>query len=182
MIMLKEWSAVETALKSGEQTVLLRKGGILETASGFMVESDRFLIYPTWEHQAKENVRKPFWHHLDMEKPASGYNRISVLVEVLAQADISSEDTVQKLEPFHIWSRPYIASRRNWQPKRPLKAIFLRAYEIKPFTIPIQNSYAGCRSWLELDTDTISSACEPAMSQESSDELLQEFKMCCGHA
>ena len=175
MMMLKEWSAVERALGAGQQTVLLRKGGILETASGFKVESKRFLIYPTWEHQARDNIRKSFWHHLDnVEKPASGYNRISLLVEVLDQADVASEETVHNLEPFHIWSRSYMASRRNWQPKRPLKAVFLRTYKIKPFTIPIQDSYAGCRSWLELDTEAIPDG--PVLEQKTSDKMLKEFQ------
>ena len=32
---LKEWATVVKALEQGKQTVILRKGGILETASGF---------------------------------------------------------------------------------------------------------------------------------------------------
>ena len=31
---LKEWATVVRALEQGKQTVILRKGGILETASG----------------------------------------------------------------------------------------------------------------------------------------------------
>lgn len=174
-MMLKEWATVEKALDAGEQTVLLRKGGILETASGFEVEAKRFLIYPTWEHQTKENIRKPFRYHLDdVSRPEPGYNRISHLVEVLAQADVSSEDTVCKLEPFHIWSRSYISSRRNWQPERPLKAIFLRAHRIKPFVIPIDSSYAGCRSWLEMDAEPTSDGA--VLSQDTSDRMLKEFQ------
>ncbi|MGI0041714.1 MAG: DUF1802 family protein, partial [Nitrosopumilaceae archaeon] len=48
---LKEWATVVKALENGNQTVLLRKGGILETDSGFNVESKKFLLYPTFEHQ-----------------------------------------------------------------------------------------------------------------------------------
>ena len=36
---LKEWATVVKALEQGKQTVILRKGGILETASGFNIES-----------------------------------------------------------------------------------------------------------------------------------------------
>ncbi len=39
---LKEWATVVKALESGNQTVLLRKGGILETSSGFKLESKSF--------------------------------------------------------------------------------------------------------------------------------------------
>ena len=46
---LKEWATVVKALELGKQTVILRKGGILETASGFNIESKEFLLFPTWE-------------------------------------------------------------------------------------------------------------------------------------
>ena len=38
---LKEWATVVKALEQGKQTVILRKGGILETASGFNIESKK---------------------------------------------------------------------------------------------------------------------------------------------
>jgi len=38
---LKEWASVVKALENGDQTVILRKGGILETASGFKLESKK---------------------------------------------------------------------------------------------------------------------------------------------
>jgi len=41
---LKEWATVVKALENGDQTVILRKGGILETASGFKIESKKFLL------------------------------------------------------------------------------------------------------------------------------------------
>ena len=41
---LKEWATVVKALEYGKQTVILRKGGILETASGFRVESKIFTL------------------------------------------------------------------------------------------------------------------------------------------
>ena len=54
---LKEWATVVKALENGKQTVILRKGGILETASGFNVESKKFFLFPTWEHQEKIFVK-----------------------------------------------------------------------------------------------------------------------------
>ena len=41
---LKEWATVIKALESGKQTVLLRKGGILEIASGFKIRKQIFTI------------------------------------------------------------------------------------------------------------------------------------------
>ena len=54
---LKEWATVVKALEQGKQTVILRKGGILETASGFKIESKKFFLFPTWEHQEPKHVK-----------------------------------------------------------------------------------------------------------------------------
>ncbi len=54
---LKEWATVVKALEHGKQTIILRKGGILETASGFNVESKKFSLFPTWEHQEINHVK-----------------------------------------------------------------------------------------------------------------------------
>ena len=48
---LKEWATIVKALENGKQTIILRKGGILETASGFEIIAKKFLLFPTWEHQ-----------------------------------------------------------------------------------------------------------------------------------
>jgi len=46
---LKEWATVVKALENGDQTIILRKGGILETSSGFKIESKKFFLFPTYE-------------------------------------------------------------------------------------------------------------------------------------
>ncbi len=175
MKMLKEWSTVIGALEAGEQTVLLRKGGILETASGFNVESSRFLLYPTWEHQSAENVREPFRRHLDRKRPEEGTNRISSYAEVLAEADVSSDEAVRGLEPFHVWSRRYIEARRNWEPERPIKAVYLRVFRMdEPATIPVLPEYSGCKSWLEMDRSI--PAGTPALPDGRAESLLAKFR------
>jgi hypothetical protein len=57
---LKEWATVVTALENGDQTVLLRKGGILETASGFKIEDKKFVLFPTYEHQDNASLKSQF--------------------------------------------------------------------------------------------------------------------------
>jgi len=54
---LKEWATVVKALENGNQTVILRKGGILETDSGFKIEAKKFLLFPTFEHQDFKNIK-----------------------------------------------------------------------------------------------------------------------------
>src|SRR4029434_4686398 len=50
-IALKEWAAVCRALETGRQMILLRKGGIYESAGEFEVENRQFLLFPTFLHQ-----------------------------------------------------------------------------------------------------------------------------------
>ncbi len=88
---LKEWATIINALDNGKQTIVLRKGGILETASGFKIESNRFFLFPTWEHQETKHIKPKFQNFLDnalKNKPKEGFNKINSFAEVLAEKDI----------------------------------------------------------------------------------------------
>ena len=110
---LKEWATVVKALENGKQTVILRKGGILETASGFEIESKKFLLFPTWEHQEIKHVKSEYHDFLNQtlnHKPREGYNIITSIAEVLDHRDISSNNIIDDLlSLIHISepTRPY---------------------------------------------------------------------------
>src|SRR5438105_870543 len=53
----KEWAGVCDALMTGRQTIILRKGGILEGHGGFAPEHSFFWLYPTHVHQAEQGLR-----------------------------------------------------------------------------------------------------------------------------
>ena len=113
---LKEWATVVKALENGEQTVILRKGGILETASGFNVEAKKFILFPTFEHQEVNHIKTSFHKYLIEVKanpPKNGTNSITCYAKVLDEADISSQEKINALSEFHIWSDSYIQERRN---------------------------------------------------------------------
>ena len=55
-IAFKEWMIVVDAVGRGEQTIILRKGGISEGRGGFKVEHSRFLLFPTLFRQQRESV------------------------------------------------------------------------------------------------------------------------------
>src|SRR5437660_249987 len=50
-IALKEWASVCNAIETGRQILLLRKGGIYESAGEFELENPQFLLFPTYLHQ-----------------------------------------------------------------------------------------------------------------------------------
>ena len=153
---LKEWATIVKALENGKQTIILRKGGILETASGFEIIAKKFLLFPTWEHQEIKHV-KPEYHNLLNQtldnKPKDGYNTITSIAEVLDHKDISSNKIIDDLSPFHVWSDEYIKERINWMPEKPLKAIFLKVHTFPQIEIPLQSDFEGCKSWIELNSN-----------------------------
>jgi hypothetical protein len=153
---LKEWATVIKALENANQTVLLRKGGILESASGFELEAKKFVLFPTYEHQDNASLKSQYYGFLAdarETKPKEEINRISSIAEVVEERDISSMEKIEQLSPFHIWSDSYIVERMNWMPSKPMKAIFLRVFKIIPMEIPILPEYHGCKSWIELNVN-----------------------------
>ena len=174
---LKEWATVVKALENGDQTVLLRKGGILETDSGFKIESKKFLLFPTFEHQESNHIKPQFQNYLDtvmQDIPKEGFNRITSYAEVLGEKDVSSEEKINSLSSFHIWSDSYINERRNWMPEKPFKVIFLKVLQVPEFEIPIKSEYHGCKSWIDINANLETG--KSALSDSELESRLQKFQ------
>lgn len=174
---LKEWATVVKALENGDQTVILRKGGILETDSGFKIETKKFLLFPTFEHQEIKNIKSDYQKYLEevkSEQPENGSNTITSYAEVLDEADVSSDEKINALSNFHIWSKSHIQERKNWMPEKPLKAVFLRIYKIPQQKIPIKSEYQGCKSWININ-DEIPDG-KSVLSDEQINSKLEKFR------
>ena len=55
----KEWALVCDALGRGEQSIILRKGGIAEGRTGFRFQHDEFLLFPTLFHEQVARLKLP---------------------------------------------------------------------------------------------------------------------------
>src|SRR4051812_35014409 len=76
---LKEWAVICRALAEGRQAILLRKGGIAETAGEFRVEHTRFWLYPTYVHQQRDGIRPDAAEMLEQaekDRPPQGVVRL----------------------------------------------------------------------------------------------------------
>ena len=62
----KEWAVVVHALLEGEQILDVRKGGLHEEGRHFALQSTRFWLYPTAEHQKAELLKEPYRHWIDL--------------------------------------------------------------------------------------------------------------------
>ena len=149
LALYKEWSLVCEALKSGEQTVLLRRGGIAEEAGGFSFKHKKFLLLPTFFHQQAEKV----YGMGTFPPPAGqqGFGAVTLQAEVVAVVLLTDWNRVQALQPFHIWREKTIRERFEAKGQNLIHAALVRISKIAEVVhITESAETAGCRSWIEL--------------------------------
>lgn len=157
-VALKEWASAIEALRTGRQLLLLRKGGIDEETKDFRLQSRTFYLYPTYEHQKKELLKdeyKPLLEETLKEwSPGKKTVTVSVYAEAVEDLEIDSQEQLDKLRRFHIWTDRFAEERLRWKRTKPLHVLVLRVYELKrPIELPVVSDYLGCKSWVELQVD-----------------------------
>ena len=181
---LKEWAVTVRALAQGEQVLLLRKGGIHESGKNFRVIHPEFLLYPTYEHQREDLLKKEHRTSLsDMlaEPRQEGRIGFSHWARVEETVEVSQQDKVDELSPYHIWTSGYVQSRLHWKPMLPLSVMLLRVYSLeRPVSVPFLPEYQGCTSWVEvLDTVPLGQL-QPVLSDEAFQRQVNEIRGALG--
>lgn len=172
-VAFKEWAVVCAALARGEQTIILRKGGIREGRDGFRVAHDRFWLLPTRFHAAADalvpagqallaaaetlNADSAFWiqHFAVVEK----------VVELV------TEDEALALAGLHIWSESTVRQRFHY--KQPgLYCLVVRVFHA-PVATRVEDTpqIAGCRSWVELPRAISAESLEPVVNDRAFQQL-----------
>ena len=177
---LKEWAIVCKAIEDGKQVLLFRKGGIMEYRNGFELKHKVFFLFPTFEHQSIDSIQSEYREELEVLKQQQQQQQkdntqslnqkennisneknskvtqdiinISLFVEITHFIEINDISKLEKLEKYHIWNLDYVKMRFNYNPKKPLYLLMLRAYKLNE-PIEIQNSpeWSGCKSWIQFD-------------------------------
>jgi hypothetical protein len=151
-IALKEWDTVCRALGAGRQIILLRKGGIFESAGGFEIENREFLLFPTFLHQNPQMLKDDAlsWYERRASEPDQITLRHAGSISDIIQ--IKSRAQMDALADEHVWTMPLIDMRFNYKPQNPLYLLLVRTYALpKPVTVKNTPAYAGCKSWVPLD-------------------------------
>jgi hypothetical protein len=148
----KEWAAVVQALLEGEQILDVRKGGIREDGRHFSVQSSRLWLYPTVEHQRPELLKAAYARWIgDEDEPADRDIPVPGWADVVGVATTSDPEVIDALDGKVIWSREYVESRFTWKRRDPLWVLALRVHRlVEPLTVPFDEAYRGCTSWVEL--------------------------------
>jgi hypothetical protein len=175
----KEWALVCEALGRGEQTVLLRKGGIAERRDGFGFRHDEFFLFPTFFHEQIVKVRRP-----GAEIPAAREGEIEIryFAKLEAQREINSWPMAAALEPFHILAESVVGERFEYK-RAGLHVALVRVFRLDPFWIfPDAAAYGGCRSWVNLPEIPAATRFEPVLSEREHEVRLAAFRSSFGAA
>jgi hypothetical protein len=154
-VAFKEWAVVCRALATGQQSIILRKGGIAEVGGEFRPEHDRFLLYPTHFHeQQQRGIKTEFWPLLaeaEETRPACGLVRLQHVVTVQSVHFANNLEEVLARSSEHIWSEETVRQRFAYRnPGLYMLTVSVSVLK-QPVDIVETPEYAGCKSWVLLN-------------------------------
>jgi hypothetical protein len=180
---LKEWATVCQAIGVGRQMLLLRKGGIYESAGEFEVENRQFLFFPTYLHQNLKMLKTEAQQGFEPHNAEPEKITLALAGEVTDIVQLQSREQMDRIDGEHVWTAPLIDMRFNYRPENPLYLLLVRAFVLaKPVTVENTPAYAGCKSWVPLETAVSTSGARVVISDEEyarrRGELLERLHKC----
>jgi hypothetical protein len=169
----KEWALVCEALGRGEQTILLRKGGIAEGRDGFGFRHSEFFLFPTFFHEQVVKVRTP-----SAKIPAARQGEIEIryFAKLEAQKEITAWPMVAALEPFHVLEESVVRERFEYKGAG-LHVALVRVFRLGPsWVLTDKPAYGGCRSWVELSECPAEMRFEPVLGDEQHARKAERFR------
>jgi hypothetical protein len=175
-IAFKEWAVVCDSLARGEQTIILRKGGIHEGRAGFRVAHREFWLLPTTFHAAADALTQRGQTLLANVANLTGAFRIAQFAVVEEVLELSREEDALALEGLHIWSPATVRERFHY--KRPgLYCLIARIYSRpQSFEVIETPAIAGCRSWVELPEAMGTEGMIPALVDDAFAQAVGEVR------
>jgi hypothetical protein len=169
----KEWALVCQALGRGEQSILLRKGGIAEGREGFGFRHSEFFLFPTFFHEQVVKVRTP-----GAEIPAAQEGEIEIryFAKLEAQKEITDWSQAAALEPLHILAEEVVRERFEYKGAG-LHVALVRVLRVEPaWILPDKPAYGGCRSWVNLPELPAGTRFEPVLSDQAHCIAREKFQ------
>ena len=158
----KEWALICEALGRGEQSIILRKGGIAEGREGFRFKHDEFFLFSTLFHEQLAKTKLPAGTPLPAPEP--GTVRIQYSAKVEWTELITDPVLVAKLAPFHIWKDEVIEERFRYDDVQGVNLAFVRIFKLAPeWSFQDEPKYGGCRSWLTMPDMPARTAMTPVL-------------------
>ncbi len=178
---LKEWASVCHALHRGRQILLLRKGGIHESAGEFEVEHRQFLLFPTFLHQKPEmlkEVDRPGFEPASAEPARITLSAAAAVTDII---QLHSRRQMDAIDDQHVWTAPLIDMRFDYRPEKPIYLLLVRAFELdRPMDIENTPAYAGCKSWVPLDRAVSTTDAKPVMTDDAYRQKREAIRIAVG--
>jgi hypothetical protein len=176
----KEWAVICRALADGRQGIILRKGGIAEAGGEFVVEHNRFWLFPTYVHQQRAGI-VPAAHSLldevEAGRPPEGIVRLSHFAEVDGVYRVRDLTRALILAHLHLWSEETVRSRFAYR-QPGLFVIPVRVFRAASVAeLPMTSYYEGCRSWVELERDLPTDGAEPILNDQAFDDVYRNLDL-----
>lgn len=147
----KEWKLVCDAMERGEQSIILRKGGISEGKHGFQWLHREFFLFPTYFHEQSERLGLSW--DAPPEQPTKERDEvaISLFAEIVKTWEIGDLDRAHALRELHVWNDEVIEERFGYGENDGLSLALVRLSRLpEPWVLANRKGFGGCRSWLGL--------------------------------
>lgn len=170
----KEWALVCEALGRGEQSIILRKGGIHEGEEGFQFLHREFHLFPTLFHEQLAKTKLPANAIVPGEAPGS--IRIAYFAKAEWTARVRSWPVAQRLAPYHIWKDSVVEERFRYEDEG-LNLAFVRVLKISPlWTMRDAPEFGGCRSWVNLPAPPPDATAQPVLDEVAHRERSEAIR------
>ncbi len=166
----KEWALVCEALGSGEQSLLVRKGGIAEGRGGFGFEHTEFFLFPTWFHGQIEKIRSKSASAILNTTP--DILQLEYMAYIEWSGFLTDRQKAAELATLHVLDETVIEERFHYcgkhQTNTPgIHVAFVRVHRLDvPVVLRMENRFGGCRSWIQLPKMVVGTSVSVLSDQE----------------
>lgn len=175
----KEWALVCEALGRGEQSIILRKGGIAEGGDGFAFRHREFFLFPTFFHEQVEKVRVAH----SIPEPHAGKIAIDFFAQLEFTGVVAAWETAAALESFHVLQSEVVQERFEYDTTRGICAGLVRVFRLEPrWLFPDAPQYGGCRSWVPLPAPPVEVQFKPVLRDEEHHRRMEHLRSIIGSA
>ena len=175
----KEWAVVVEAIGRGDQIVIMRKGGIDEGEHGFEIKHGKFWLFPTRFHQQRDMVVADAAKAWPGKTLKTDHDKVTIqyACEVVTHIELNAIEQIARLRGQHIWKDEVLIKRMTSGDRNCLHALIVRPLSLpEPFSIPMHETYAGCKSWIQLQAGPSSDLLTPVLDDESFKQKIHAFE------
>jgi len=175
----KEWAVVVEAIGRGDQIVIMRKGGIDEGEHGFEIKHGKFWLFPTRFHQQRDMVVADAAKAWPGKTLKTDHDKVTIqyACEVVTHIELNAIEQIARLRGQHIWKDEVLIKRMTSGDRNCLHALLVRTFSLpQPLNIPVHEAYAGCKSWIQLQTEPSSDLLTPVLDDEAFKQKIHAFE------